>query len=247
MSEVDDKKKSDPSDSLPISTAEEELAEVLESANALVETISKRDDVDPNTAIMARQLLSSVMELKDLPSTNTRADENLVQQAIAAKTNEEKLNVVISEYEKTIAKLIRDNACIVKERDTFQVHLANVEAAFSDVHQKYERCKGVIEGFSNNEKILKDTIKVNEDSILKLNNKYEALKSHAKGQLDKANAELIEMKKNYEDEIIRLEATIKKLELKNSSLQSAVDQRVKECEELSSICDELIAKVGRKN
>ncbi|XP_044741087.1 transforming acidic coiled-coil-containing protein 1-like isoform X1 [Chrysoperla carnea] len=171
LSEVDDKKKS---------TAEEKLAEVLESANALVKTISKRDDVDPNTAIMARQLLSSVMELKDLPSTNTRADENLVQQAIAAKKNEEKLNVVISEYEKTIAKLIRDNACIAKERD-------------------------------------------------------------------KANDELIEMKKKYEDEILRLEAIIKTLELKNSSLQSVVDQRNKDCKELASICDELIAKVERKN
>ncbi|XP_044741092.1 transforming acidic coiled-coil-containing protein 2-like isoform X2 [Chrysoperla carnea] len=145
LSEVDDKKKS---------TAEEKLAEVLESANALVKTISKRDDVDPNTAIMARQLLSSVMELKDLPSTNTRADENLVQQAIAAKKNEEKL---------------------------------------------------------------------------------------------KANDELIEMKKKYEDEILRLEAIIKTLELKNSSLQSVVDQRNKDCKELASICDELIAKVERKN
>lgn len=263
MSELDGKKKEDTSDSSPITTdsetkdkqekhlldttnAESMYAEVLEGVNTFVQKISKRDDIDPNTKLLANQLFSNVIDMKSaVESKNSRANEDLVQQVITKKTNEEKLNVVIAEYEKTIAKLIRDNACIIKERDTFQVHLANVEAAFSDVHQKYERCKVVIEGFKNNEQILKDTIKANEDSILKLNSKYEALKTHAMGQLEKANNELIDMKKNYEDEILRLTATIKKLELKNSSLKSAVEQRMKECEELSRICDDLIAKVGR--
>lgn len=41
----------------------------------------------------------------------------------------------MAEYEKQIAKLVRDNSRLEKERDTFEIHLANLEAEFSEVHQ----------------------------------------------------------------------------------------------------------------
>ena len=45
-------------------------------------------------------------------------------------------------------------------------------------------------------------------------------------------------------EIARLTAIIKKTEAKAASLERNVDQKIKENEELTAICDELIAKVG---
>ena len=45
-------------------------------------------------------------------------------------------------------------------------------------------------------------------------------------------------------EIARLTAMLKKTEMKAASLERSVDQKVRENEELTAICDELIAKVG---
>lgn len=52
-------------------------------------------------------------------------------------------------------------------------------------YRKYERCKAVIDDFKHNEDVLKETIKANEEAILKLCNKFETLKKHTMEQLDK--------------------------------------------------------------
>lgn len=60
----------------------------------------------------------------------------------------------------------------------------------------------------------------------------------------RANNEVTETKGKYEDEVLRLTATLKRLELKTASLKSAVDQKNKENEELSRIFDDIVGKVG---
>jgi transcriptional regulator len=45
-------------------------------------------------------------------------------------------------------------------------------------------------------------------------------------------------------EIARLTAILKKTEAKAASLERSVEQKIEENRELTSICDELIAKVG---
>ena len=52
------------------------------------------------------------------------------------------------------------------------------------------------------------------------------------------------VKKFQDSEIARLTAILKKTEAKTSSLERSIDQKIKENEELTAICDELIAKVG---
>ena len=50
--------------------------------------------------------------------------------------------------------------------------------------------------------------------------------------------------RSHESETARLTAMLKKTEMKVASLERSVEQKVKENEELTAICDELIAKVG---
>jgi hypothetical protein len=51
--------------------------------------------------------------------------------------------------------------------------------------------------------------------------------------------------KHFQDaEIARLTAILKKTEMKVASLERNIEQKQKENEELTAICDELIAKVG---
>ena len=92
---------------------------------------------------------------------------------------------MLKEYEKTISELISDKekekgeleaevSRLTAERDQVRKNLflflfrafkiavvqagedlRNVEAAFADVHRKYERTKNVVEGFKSNEEKLK--------------------------------------------------------------------------------------------
>jgi len=61
---------------------------------------------------------------------------------------------------------------------------------------------------------------------------------------EEANKEIDNISRSQEAEVAKLTALLQKTEMKAKSLELTVDQKVKENEELTAICDELIAKVG---
>lgn len=102
----------------------------------------------------------------------------------------------MEEYEKSISRLLtereRDRTNFEQEKVKLQEelqaanhHLTNTEAAFNDVHQKYERLKGVVSVYKNNETVLKESIQENVDTIKTLETRYDQLKDHAMAQLEK--------------------------------------------------------------
>nr|XP_050852462.1 putative uncharacterized protein DDB_G0282133 [Vespula vulgaris] len=172
--------------------------------------------------------------------------------------NKNQLTVVVDEYEKSISRLLtekeRDRANFEQEKSKVQeelqatnLHLSNTEAAFNDVHLKYERLKGVVSAYKNNEGVLKESIQENLETIKSLENRYDQLKTHAMSQLRKANLELVDIRKQHEAETVKLHAMVRKAELKSNSLAEIVEQKTKENKELTQILDELIARVGRQN
>lgn len=52
------------------------------------------------------------------------------------------------------------------------------------------------------------------------------------------------LKRNLEGEISRVKAVLKKTEMKLASVETTLDQKTKENEELTKLCDELINKLG---
>lgn len=59
-----------------------------------------------------------------------------------------------------------------------------------------------------------------------------------------ANQELDSVRRSQQAETAKFKAMLKKAEVKTSSLEEMLEQKVKENQELASICDELINKVG---
>ncbi|XP_014485779.1 PREDICTED: transforming acidic coiled-coil-containing protein 2 isoform X2 [Dinoponera quadriceps] len=178
-----------------------------------------------------------------------------VAQEMKMKTQ---MSVVVEEYEKSISRLLtereRDRTNFEQEKAKLQEelqaanhHLTNTEAAFNDVHQKYERLKGVVSVYKNNESVLKESIQENVDTIKTLETRYDQLKDHAMAQLEKANLELDGIRKQNEAETVKLHAMIRKAELKSNSLAELVEQKTKENKELAMILDEVIARVGHRN
>ena len=112
--------------------------------------------------------------------------------------SEDQMKQVLREYEKTISDLIiekenekkkmdLDIESALAEKNQAIEDLHNVEAAFSDVHRKYERTKQVVVEVKKNEEQLKNFVEEYKDKLQKADKKYNLLKSHAEERLEDAN------------------------------------------------------------
>lgn len=234
----------------------------VEQLRAVKELLTAQEEEAQNLRDLNRELRDRLEEcetkMKKLTEQNEEyaEKEKALSKRVAEKVkNNKQMSVVMEEYERTISSLIgerqseatrwaEEKTTLVQERDEAAAHLASMEHAFNDVHTKYERCKVIIQGYKSNEEALKRSVEENSDVIQKLEARYETLRQHAMQQLNKANAELDSVKKAHQAEILKLNAMLKKSEVAASSLQESLAQKIKDNEELTAICDELINKVG---
>ncbi|KAG1680661.1 Transforming acidic coiled-coil-containing protein 3 [Nymphon striatum] len=219
-----------------------------------------------NQALKMQELLYQERLLKKDKQWNEKCkNANRERDLESSKVNslhesQSQMTQIIAEFEKTISDLIThkesdmtmmqssiDN--LKRERDQLKYSqaledLQGVETSFSDLHRRFEKSKSVLEGFKKNEEILHETVEQYQQKFKKAEQKYELLKNYAEKTLEEANQEIMNVKKSNESEIIVLQAQLKKSEMKINSLERAVQEKTKEAAELSSICDDLIQKVG---
>ncbi|XP_036311090.1 transforming acidic coiled-coil-containing protein 1 isoform X7 [Pipistrellus kuhlii] len=163
---------------------------------------------------------------------------------------------IVAEYEKTIAQMIEDEQRtsmtsqksfqqLTMEKEQALADLNSVERSLSDLFRRYENLKGVLEGFKKNEEALKKCAQDYLARVKQEEQRYQALKIHAEEKLDKANEEIAQVRAKAKAESAALHAGLRKEQMKVESLERALQQKNQEIEELTKICDELIAKLGK--
>ncbi|XP_077468648.1 uncharacterized protein tacc2 isoform X6 [Stigmatopora argus] len=163
---------------------------------------------------------------------------------------------IVSEYEKTIAQMIEDDQKekslshhtiqqLIVEKDQALADLNSVEKSLADLFRRYQKMKDVLEGFRKNEEVLKKCAQEYLSRVRKEEQRYQALKIHAEEKLDKANSEIAQVRVKSKQEQAAHQASLRKEQMKVDSLERTLEQKNKEIEELTKICDELIAKMGR--
>ncbi|XP_060107724.1 transforming acidic coiled-coil-containing protein 1 [Heteronotia binoei] len=163
---------------------------------------------------------------------------------------------IVAEYEKTIAQMIEDEQRtnmasqkslqqLTMEKEQALSDLNSVERSLSDLFRRYENLKGVLEGFKKNEEALKKCAQDYLTRVKQEEQRYQALKIHAEEKLDKANEEIAQVRAKAKAESAALHAGLRKEQMKVDSLERALQQKNQEIEELTKICDELIAKLGK--
>ncbi|XP_057552661.1 transforming acidic coiled-coil-containing protein 1 isoform X3 [Hippopotamus amphibius kiboko] len=163
---------------------------------------------------------------------------------------------IVAEYEKTIAQMIEDEQRtsmtsqksfqqLTVEKEQALSDLNSVERSLSDLFRRYENLKGVLEGFKKNEEALKKCAQDYLARVKQEEQRYQALKIHAEEKLDKANEEIAQVRTKAKAESAALHAGLRKEQMKVESLERALQQKNQEIEELTKICDELIAKLGK--
>uniref|UniRef100_A0A8C0D0M5 Transforming acidic coiled-coil-containing protein C-terminal domain-containing protein n=1 Tax=Balaenoptera musculus TaxID=9771 RepID=A0A8C0D0M5_BALMU len=134
---------------------------------------------------------------------------------------------------------------VLREKDQLTADLHSMEKSFSDLFKRFEKQKEVIEGYRTNEESLKKCV---EDSIGRLEKegqRYQALKAHAEEKLQLANEEITQVRSKAQAEALALQAVLRKEQMRVHSLEKVVEQKTKENDELTRICDDLISKMER--
>uniref|UniRef100_UPI0037E95BA2 transforming acidic coiled-coil-containing protein 2 isoform X2 n=1 Tax=Semicossyphus pulcher TaxID=241346 RepID=UPI0037E95BA2 len=163
---------------------------------------------------------------------------------------------IVAEYEKTIAQMIEDDQKekslshhtiqqLIMEKDQALADLNSVEKSLADLFRRYEKMKDVLEGYRKNEDVLKKCAQEYLSRVRKEEQRYQALKIHAEEKLDKANSEIAQVRAKAKQEQAAYQASVRKEQMKVDSLERTLEQKNKEIEELTKICDELIAKMGK--
>lgn len=197
------------------------------------------------------KLTGKVCFLQDELKQTEEREKSLAKKVNEQNQNHVQLSIVMQEYEKLISKLTAELETEKKlskekldalnsEKDSALTHLSNVEAAFTDVHQKYEKCKKVIEDYKKNEAKMKSLINDQLETLRLRDKQIETMQNHAGKSLDNAHKEIDRIKGSHEQEMTRLRALLRKTELKVISLQESLEQKMKENQELTTICDDLI-------
>ncbi|XP_028323549.1 uncharacterized protein tacc2 isoform X8 [Gouania willdenowi] len=166
---------------------------------------------------------------------------------------------IVAEYEKTIAQMIgmpeddqKEKSLshhtiqqLIGEKDQALADLNSVEKSLADLFRRYEKMKDVLDGFRKNEEVLKRCAQEYLSRVRKEEQRYQALKIHAEEKLDKANSEIAQVRLKAKQEQAAYQASMRKEQMKVDSLERTLEQKNKEIEELTKICDELIAKMGK--
>ncbi|GAB1289550.1 Transforming acidic coiled-coil-containing protein 3 [Apodemus speciosus] len=134
---------------------------------------------------------------------------------------------------------------VLKERDQLIADLNSMEKSFSDLFKRFEKQKEVIEGYQKNEDSLKKCVEEYIVKIGKEGQRYQALKAHAEEKLKLANEEIAQVRSKAQAEALAFQASLRKAQMQIHSLEKTVEQKTKENDELTKICDDLISKMEK--
>ncbi|XP_042316406.1 transforming acidic coiled-coil-containing protein 3 isoform X2 [Sceloporus undulatus] len=163
---------------------------------------------------------------------------------------------IVAEFEGTITQVMEESQIqkelakqelqkVLDEKQQAISDLSSMEKSFSELFKRFEKQKEAIEGFQRNEEALKKCVEDYLARIKKEEQRYQALKAHAEEKLCQANEEIAQVRSKAQTEVVALQATLRKEQMRIQSLERSIEQKTKENDELTKICDDLISKMEK--
>ncbi|XP_066173456.1 transforming acidic coiled-coil-containing protein 3 isoform X1 [Sylvia atricapilla] len=163
---------------------------------------------------------------------------------------------IVAEFEQTITQIMEDAQQqkeisrkeiqkLMEEKQQAISDLSSMEKSFSELFKRLEKQKEALEGYHKNEEVLKKCAEDYLARIKKEEQRYQALKAHAEEKLQQANEEIAQVRSKAKSETAALQATLRKEQMRIQSLERSLEQKTKENDELTKICDDLILKMEK--
>ncbi|XP_004695711.2 PREDICTED: transforming acidic coiled-coil-containing protein 3 [Condylura cristata] len=134
---------------------------------------------------------------------------------------------------------------VLREKEQLAADLSAVEKSFSELFKRFETQKEAIEGYRANEASLKKCVEDYMARVEKEAQRYQALKAHAEEKLRLASEEIAQVRSKAQAEAVAFQASLRREQMRVHSLEKTVEQKTKENEELTRICDDLISKMEK--
>ncbi|NXI35736.1 TACC3 protein, partial [Galbula dea] len=163
---------------------------------------------------------------------------------------------IVAEFEGIITQMMEDAQKqkestkkemqrLLEEKQQAISDLNSMEKSFSELFKRFEKQKEVLEGYRKNEEALKKCAEEYLARIKKEEQRYQALKAHAEEKLQQANEEIAQVRSKAKSETAALQASLRKEQMRIQSLEKSLEQKTKENDELTKICDDLILKMEK--
>ncbi|XP_010575688.1 PREDICTED: transforming acidic coiled-coil-containing protein 3 isoform X2 [Haliaeetus leucocephalus] len=163
---------------------------------------------------------------------------------------------IVAEFEGTITQMMEDAQKqkefskkemqrVLEEKQQVISDLNSMEKSFSELFKRLEKQKEVLEGYHKNEEALKKCVEEYLARIKKEEQRYQTLKAHAEEKLHQANEEIAQVRSKAKSETAALQASLRKEQMRIQSLEKSLEQKTKENDELTKICDDLILKMEK--
>ncbi|XP_034272015.1 transforming acidic coiled-coil-containing protein 3 isoform X2 [Pantherophis guttatus] len=233
----------------PFSCAQplEAVADVLKPSEKEMEEALQQVKLERDAAV---QNLTAKIQEKQTEALEWKKKHDKIY---AEKKEMEK---IVAEFEDIIVQVMEDCQTqkelakkeLQKALDAKQQAVSDLNAlekSFSEFFNRFTKQKEAIEGFQKNEDTLKKCVEDYLERIKKEEQRYQALKAHAEEKLDQANEEIAQVRSKAKSEVAALDASLRKEQMRVQSLESSIEQKVKENKELTKICEELISKMEK--
>ncbi|XP_050803445.1 transforming acidic coiled-coil-containing protein 3 isoform X2 [Gopherus flavomarginatus] len=222
--------------SVPINTAVDAIIEVLKYS---------QKDMDAAVETVKLEVQEKQMEVLEWKKKYDRLYMEYLE-----------MGKIVAEFEGTITQMMEDaqkqkelskkeNQKMLEEKQQVLSDLNSMEKSFSELFKRFEKQKEVLEGYRKNEEALKKCAEDYLARIKKEEQRYQALKAHAEEKLHQANEEIAQVRSKAKTESVALQATLRKEQMRVQSLERSLEQKAKENDELTKICDDLILKMEK--
>ncbi|XP_063160666.1 transforming acidic coiled-coil-containing protein 3-like [Candoia aspera] len=203
------------------------------------------------------------LEMDAVVQTLTAEVQEKQREALEWKRKHEKIYAeskemekIVAEFEGTITQVMEDSQIqkelakkelqkVLDEKQQVISDLNAMEKSFSEFFKRFKKQKEAIEGFQRNEEALKKCVEDYLERIKKEEQRYQALKAHAEEKLHQANEEIAQVRSKAKTEVVALQANLRKEQMRIQSLERSIEQKAKENDELTKICDDLISKMEK--
>ncbi|KAF7277932.1 hypothetical protein GWI33_009049 [Rhynchophorus ferrugineus] len=190
-------------------------------------------------AALNNRIVELQKEMSKIKSEQKTIEKQVLSQKLTKSDQKEKYILLLEKYSHVINKQDQDLRAAKAEYEKCNEVFVKTEMAFSDLFERYQKARFVIENYKKNEEILEANVQLAEDQLAKLKDKYRALEGRYNEERGKANEEMQKEKQKQDSESTKLQAIVKRLEIKISSLETALKQKTEECQALSALCDDI--------
>ncbi|XP_034994105.1 transforming acidic coiled-coil-containing protein 3 [Zootoca vivipara] len=243
---------------LPSALPTEAIVEVLKYTQQDMDAAIERVKLDMDAAIERVKLEKDAVIKKLTSEVQEKEMEALEWERKHHKIylENKEMGTIVAEFEVTTAQVMENSQKekelaqkelqkVLDEKQQISSDLNSVEKSFSELFKRFEKQKEAIEGYQRNEEALKKCVEDYDTRLKKEEQKYQALKAHAEEKLCQANEEIAQVRSKAKAEEAAHQASLRKEQMRAQSLESSLEQKTKENNELTKICEDLISRMAQ--